>query len=129
MTMIRLEGVTKIFGPEGGAFEELERAWAEGVRELFSGSYREYLRHISPRREGSRRVKALDRVDLLIRHGETMSVIGPTGCGKTTLLKVIAGLLIPDEGTVYYDGVDMRSVPPGTEASAWSSRTTSSIPT
>ena len=112
MTMIRLEGVTKIFGPEGGAFEELERAWAEGVRELFSGSYREYLRQISPRREGPRRIKALDRVDLLIRHGETMSVIGPTGCGKTTLLKIIAGLLIPDEGTVYYDGVDMRNVPP-----------------
>lgn len=56
---------------------------------------------------------ALDGVNLVIRHGEIMGVIGPTGCGKTTLLRVIAGLERPDEGAVYYDEVDMREVPPG----------------
>ncbi|HID86743.1 MAG TPA: ABC transporter ATP-binding protein, partial [Anaerolineae bacterium] len=63
-------------------------------------------------RDGRVEITALDSVDLLIRDGETMCVIGPTGCGKTTLLRVIAGLEVPDEGTVYFDGVDMRGVPP-----------------
>jgi multiple sugar transport system ATP-binding protein len=63
-------------------------------------------------RDGRVEVTALDSVDLLIRDGETMCLIGPTGCGKTTLLRIIAGLEQPDEGTVYFDGTDMRGVPP-----------------
>ncbi len=59
------------------------------------------------------RHNALQNVNLEIRNGETIGILGPSGCGKTTLLKVIAGLIAPDEGTVSYDGKDMRDVPPG----------------
>src|SRR5262245_25790490 len=38
-----------------------------------------------------RRHVALDNTSLWIRRGETMSVVGPTGCGKSTMLRVIAG--------------------------------------
>jgi ABC-type sugar transport system ATPase subunit len=54
----------------------------------------------------------LDNVNLLIRHGETMGLIGPTACGKTTLLRVVAGLIAPDEGAVYFDGQDVTRMPP-----------------
>jgi ABC-type transporter Mla maintaining outer membrane lipid asymmetry ATPase subunit MlaF len=68
-------------------------------------------------------------LSLSVFDGETMVVLGPSGCGKTTLLKLIAGLIRPDSGTVRYDGLDRRRCGRATGASAWSSRTTRSIPT
>jgi len=44
-------------------------------------------------------VRALDNLDLSIRQGETYSVVGPNGSGKTTSLKVILGLISPTSGT------------------------------
>ena len=46
------------------------------------------------------RVLALDRVELAVDSGETVSVFGSNGAGKTTLLRVMAGLLRPSEGSV-----------------------------
>uniref|UniRef100_A0A2N9IYD1 AAA+ ATPase domain-containing protein n=1 Tax=Fagus sylvatica TaxID=28930 RepID=A0A2N9IYD1_FAGSY len=40
----------------------------------------------------------------LIRHGEAVGIIGPSGTGKSTVLKIIAGLLAPDKGDVYIRG-------------------------
>lgn len=57
-------------------------------------------------------VVALDQVSLRVRHGEVMGVIGPTGCGKTTLLRVVAGLVQPVSGQVLIDGKDQRDVAP-----------------
>ena len=51
--------------------------------------------------------KVLDRVNLTIQTGETMVIIGRSGCGKSVLLKHIVGLLRPDEGRVLINGVDM----------------------
>jgi NitT/TauT family transport system ATP-binding protein len=48
---------------------------------------------------------ALDGVDLEVGRGEFVSVIGPSGGGKTTLLKVIGGLLEPSAGSVTIDGL------------------------
>src|SRR6516162_9195302 len=42
-----------------------------------------------------------------------MVVLGPSGCGRTTLLKLIAGLLQPDSGDVLFDDADMKDVGPG----------------
>jgi len=46
------------------------------------------------------RLKLLDRADLDIKKGEKVALIGPNGCGKTTLLKIINGQLLPDAGEV-----------------------------
>ncbi len=46
----------------------------------------------------------LDRFDLTIYRGDALVVIGPSGVGKSTILRVIAGLLPPDEGEIYIKG-------------------------
>ena len=53
----------------------------------------------------------LDRVDLRVGPAESVALVGPSGIGKSKLLRVVAGLVTPDEGTVSWDGVDLREVP------------------
>ncbi|MFF7893795.1 ABC transporter ATP-binding protein [Streptomyces sp. NPDC007907] len=58
------------------------------------------------------RTVALDGLELEIRDGEFFCLLGPSGAGKTTTLKTVAGLEQPDSGTVELDGEDMRGVEP-----------------
>jgi len=51
----------------------------------------------------------LDRVSLEVPDGATTVILGPSGVGKTVLLKVMAGLLAPDEGQVFHDGHRIRA--------------------
>jgi phospholipid/cholesterol/gamma-HCH transport system ATP-binding protein len=46
----------------------------------------------------------LNGIDLQIKAGEALAIIGPSGTGKSTILKIISGLLAPDQGQVYLDG-------------------------
>lgn len=46
----------------------------------------------------------LDSVDLTIYRGEALAIIGPSGTGKSTILRIIAGLLAPDSGDIYIQG-------------------------
>ncbi len=55
---------------------------------------------------------AVDNVDLNIYKGELFSLLGGSGCGKTTLLRMLAGFETPTSGTITIDGVDMTDVPP-----------------
>lgn len=50
----------------------------------------------------------LDDFSLSVRQGEFLTVIGRSGCGKTTMLKMINGLFQPDSGAVYVEGQDIR---------------------
>ena len=52
-------------------------------------------------------IRALINVNLEIEAGEFVMVQGPTGCGKTTLLNVMSGLDLPDEGSIILDGEDI----------------------
>jgi len=51
----------------------------------------------------------LDSVELSGRGGELLALIGANGVGKTTLLRIVAGLIYPERGTVRFDGLDLRS--------------------
>lgn len=53
--------------------------------------------------------KVLDGVNLEIEKGETIVIIGRSGCGKSVLLKHIIGLLRPDQGQIFIDGEDVTS--------------------
>ncbi len=47
---------------------------------------------------------ALRGADLVVDQGELVAIMGPSGSGKTTLLHCLAGILVPDEGQVWFDG-------------------------
>ena len=53
------------------------------------------------------RYKALDDVSIVVEEGEFLTVIGRSGCGKTTMLRMISGLQKPDSGKVYAAGEDV----------------------
>lgn len=53
---------------------------------------------------------ALDEADLRIAFGERVAIVGPNGCGKTTLLALLPRLLVPDRGRVCIDGIDIGTV-------------------
>ncbi|MBC7984263.1 MAG: ABC transporter ATP-binding protein, partial [Candidatus Obscuribacterales bacterium] len=55
---------------------------------------------------------AVDNVSLNIYRGEIFCLLGGSGCGKTTLLRMLAGFEQPTSGRIFIDGADMADVPP-----------------
>jgi putrescine transport system ATP-binding protein len=55
---------------------------------------------------------AVDNVTLSIYKGEMFALVGASGCGKTTLLRMLAGFAEPTSGRIYIDGTDMGTIPP-----------------
>lgn len=51
------------------------------------------------------RIQAADSINLTIQKGEFVGIIGPNGVGKSTLLKILSGIVIPDSGTVKVEGI------------------------
>jgi oligopeptide/dipeptide ABC transporter ATP-binding protein len=57
-------------------------------------------------------VHAVDEVDLWVPRGGTLGLVGESGCGKSTVGKVVIKLLEPDSGRIYFDGVDITDYGP-----------------
>ncbi|MGM7312140.1 ATP-binding cassette domain-containing protein, partial [Acinetobacter baumannii] len=51
-----------------------------------------------------------DNISLNIRRGQITAIMGPSGTGKTTLLRLIGGQLVPDQGEVLLDGKDIAQM-------------------
>ncbi|MDX1683044.1 MAG: ABC transporter ATP-binding protein, partial [Phycisphaeraceae bacterium] len=64
------------------------------------------MAHTYPAGRGSTAIQALDGVDLHVAPGQMLGLLGPNGCGKTTLMSALAGLLPPDRGEVRVFGTD-----------------------
>ena len=56
--------------------------------------------------------KAVDRVSLSIAKGEIFALLGSSGCGKTTLLRMLAGFETPTSGRIILNGMDLSGMPP-----------------
>ncbi len=55
---------------------------------------------------------AVDNLNLSIAQSEMIAILGGSGCGKTTTLRMIAGFTDPNEGSILVDGKDMKNIPP-----------------
>src|SRR5438105_15449461 len=83
MPLLRVENLTKIYSTSEG--------WIAGGR--------------------SRQVTAVDNVSLTIESGETLGLVGESGCGKTTLGRMILRLIEPTSGSIEFDGHDVLATP------------------
>jgi ABC-type sugar transport system ATPase subunit len=53
-------------------------------------------------------VKALDGIDFELREGETIALVGDNGAGKSTFIKVRSGAIVPDSGSIFFEGSPVR---------------------
>lgn len=67
------------------------------------------LRHIHQRYADR---PLLNDINLTVGAGEIVALLGPSGSGKSTLLNIVAGLQVPDAGSVWFDGQDITDVAP-----------------
>ncbi|PYV74316.1 MAG: hypothetical protein DMG97_09105, partial [Acidobacteria bacterium] len=68
------------------------------------------LENVCKEFDGTRKVTALDGINLHINRGEMVSIVGPSGSGKSTLLNLIGTLTPPTSGSIQIDGQAIDSL-------------------
>src|SRR5688572_18692243 len=58
-----------------------------------------------------RALRAVDGVDLDVASGDVLGIVGESGCGKSTVARIMLGLLPPSSGTMQLDGRDVADIP------------------
>ena len=71
---------------------------------------------------GTEQIRALDNVDLTIRDGEIIAIIGPSGSGKSTLMHILGFMDKPTAGKILFDGRDVSDLRPTEQANIRSSK-------
>ncbi len=99
-------GAERIFGVIDAPIEPEEDKGAVGLSPLSDAIEFRDVVFTYPGAE----VAALNGVNLSIKCRETVAIIGPNGCGKTTLVSLLPRFFDPDKGTVSFDGTDLRVV-------------------
>jgi len=93
----------------GNGPRQADSALRTGQTRATAGTPLVQIEDVTKRFDG---VTAVDRVSLDIHRGELFAILGASGCGKTTLLRMLAGFEQPTSGRIVIDGVDMTYVPP-----------------
>lgn len=110
-----LAGMAKVFARMGACYEMVrpileetpEVAEDKKVVTRLSGGIE--LNNVSFRYQESMPL-ILDNLSLKIRPGQYVAIVGKTGCGKSTLMRLLLGFEKPQKGAVYYDGKDLSSL-------------------
>ena len=90
-TLLEVRGLAKVF--------DVSRLW---LNRMIEHAPRQLLR-------------AVDDVSFAINRGETLSLVGESGCGKSTVARLICGLYAPTAGSIVFDGVDLTQLAQGAE--------------
>ncbi|MFI4947534.1 MAG: ABC transporter ATP-binding protein [Alphaproteobacteria bacterium] len=78
---------------------------------------RDLRKHFPVKGARGKSVQAVDGVSFTVRKGETLGIVGESGCGKTTLARLLLHLVVPDAGELIFDG-DAVSAPDGLSVNA-----------
>lgn len=87
--------------------ENLTKRFAKKKHRGFFGFMKKNQKNNNPKEKNDVTV-ALNKVNLKIRKGELFGLLGPNGSGKTTMIKCLSTILIPDEGKISVNGFDVK---------------------
>ncbi len=107
---------TQVVGPTGSAAPAADRrtgpsGTSDGATPIVSvGELRKLYPFAASGGPGSRVIRAVDGVSFDIARGETLALVGESGCGKTTTGRAVLRLIEPTSGTVSFDGIDLLAL-------------------